>query len=87
MNEHDISRDAAQLIQAAARLVAATIDRADTNTLQAVETALNGGAQPAVEVIPHPEHPSVRLWLVEREGHARHLLATVPIREVRPCAH
>lgn len=87
MNDTDISRDAAQLIQAAARILGAAIEHAEGDALQGIERALRGGARPVVEVSPHPSAPSVTLWLVEREGHVRHLLATVPIREVRPCAH
>lgn len=87
MSNSELSRDAAQLVQAAARLVSAAIERADADALKGIEVALRGGARPVVEVSPHPTAPCVTLWLVEREGHVRHLLATVPIREVRPCAH
>ncbi|HRQ66879.1 MAG TPA: hypothetical protein PKZ76_18775 [Xanthomonadaceae bacterium] len=86
-NEERVAHDAAQLIQAAARLVSAAVDGADHVTLQAIEAALNGGAFPLVEVVPHPSAPTIRIWLAEYEGQARHLLATVPIRETRPCAH
>lgn len=81
-----MNSDINALIHAAARIIAATIKAMPPEEVATLDDAMAGGAWPTVEVMPWPGRTKVRIVLVEQEG-ARHELAVIPVREVRPCAH
>lgn len=81
-----MNSDINALIHSAARIITTTIESLPPEAVAKLDNAMAGGAWPAVEVMPGPGRTKVRIVLVEQEG-ARHELAVIPVREVRPCAH
>lgn len=81
-----LDADTDRLMQAAARLVATAVNEMSADDLNELERALSGGVYPAVEVVPNPAAPQIRVVLVDVKG-TRHALVQVQFKQVNKCLH